>query len=801
MKKKLRSMLILVLTLAVLLSLAACGSKEEDKEEEEHPDVAYVAETITVKSDLLTDGLSPAGFTENGFYGTSYGKIGEREPEEGEIAEYEGQFDINGYKLFFVSYDGNVKQLSGYRTMEAESDPGDKLSFYSGTNFESLFLDQNGEIVTIESVYSGWFDGTEEEMYNGGPETWDKYRSASEYYLRRLDENGAEKSRVRLDFDVQDTWLDFSRTVYSEKGDLFVCGGDGIYSFAMDGSLRFVIKTETMGIWPNSLVKLKDGSIAVSAWQDMGGIALYPVNLEKKTLDKPLEIPENAYNPTNGDERFDFYYVNGMYLYGYNLETKEETKVLNWLDVDVNGDRISGFKVQPDGSIVGVLNQWKNDRVTTEIVKIHEVPYDSIPHKETLKLAVLYGGDMYDKVIDFNRHNDSVRIQLVDYSEFNDAENDDYDAGRTKLLTEIMSGTVPDILALNQLPYKQLAAKGILEDLYPYLDKDPELKRSDFFPNVLKAMEVNGGLYEITDSFNVTTLVGATQVVGEKPGWTYKDLQAALATMPEDCAAMDMYTTRDDLLQTLLSADMDHYVDWNTGKCSFDSQDFLELLAFVKQFPASIPDDMEWESPSVLIAAGRQMLTSAYIYSVDDMLWNDAQFGPGGCTYIGYPTNNGVGSVMDISSSFGISTSCKNKDAAWQFLRTYLTEEGQENVWSIPIRLDSYQKLLDEAMTPDYYTDENGHYLLDEDGKKIEIPRYGYTMEDGTEINIYALTQEQADKLWEAITTCTKVRDYNTSILEIVQEQAQAYFAGQKSAEEVAKLIQSKANIYVNEQR
>ena len=42
---------------------------------------------------------------------------------------------------------------------------------------------------------------------------------------------------------------------------------------------------------------------------------------------------------------------------------------------------------------------------------------------------------------------------------------------------------------------------------------------------------------------------------------------------------------------------------------------------------------------------------------------------------------------------------------------------------------------------------------------------------------------------------------FDGRILNIVKEQAQAYFAGQKSAEEVARLVQSKANIYVNEQR
>ena len=59
----------------------------------------------------------------------------------------------------------------------------------------------------------------------------------------------------------------------------------------------------------------------------------------------------------------------------------------------------------------------------------------------------------------------------------------------------------------------------------------------------------------------------------------------------------------------------------------------------------------------------------------------------------------------------------------------------------------------------------------------------------------------QADKLMELIESTEKVANYDSAIFDIVNEQAAAFFQGQKSAEEVAKLIQSKANIFVNEQR
>lgn len=800
MKKNFRSLLVMLLCLALMLSLAACGKQQEEtKPEETSQEMVYTADVLTLNPGDLKNGINPAVYTEDGFYGLSYGVIAKGEIPDGATEEYEGQYDIWGNRIFFVSYDGQVKELKGYQPMDPVPDPGDKLNFSSGSNLDSLLLDSNGNLIAVEYLYTNWFDGTEEELDSMDSWAyWDKYRSTAEYYLRRLDSEGAELSSSKLDFETENAWLDFSRSQFDADGNLLVISDYNLLAYAPDGSLSFQIESED---WINSILKQRDGSIAVLKWGDNGHMGLYPIDFEKKSFGEPVKLPDEAYNPMPGDENYDLYYVNGMYLYGYKLETEEKTKILNWLDVDVNGDNLGRVYVKADGSVIGVLNQWKNDTAISELITVHQVPADSVPKKETLTLAVMWGNELYDKVIDFNRHSDTVRIQVIDYSEYNDYENEDYDAGRTKLLTEVMSGSMPDMIALSQLPYAQMAAKGLLEDLYPYMDKDPDMKREDFFPNVLQALEVNGGLYEICPSFNVQTLMGATSVVGDKPGWNYEQFKAALATMPEGCEPMDQYTTRDSILQSLLFADLDHYVDWTTGKCNFDSKDFIEMLEFAATFPATIPDDMEWEETNTRIAEGRQMLTQAYLYSVDSMLWNDVQFGEAGATYIGYPTNNGVGSVMQMDSGYGMSASCKNKEAAWEFLRSFLTEDAQKNVYNIPINVKVYQEMLKEAMTPEYEKDENGNIMLDENGEKIQVSWGGYMTEDGEMHYIYAMTQEQADKLWEAITTCTKIQNYDINMYNIVIEQAQAFFDGQKTAEEVARLIQSKANIYVNEQR
>ena len=197
------------------------------------------------------------------------------------------------------------------------------------------------------------------------------------------------------------------------------------------------------------------------------------------------------------------------------------------------------------------------------------------------------------------------------------------------------------------------------------------------------------------------------------------------------------------------------------------------------------------------------MLRATSVSYMEGILYEDAYFG-GDSTYIGYPTWSGVGSMLQLGSDSGIyamSSSCKDKEAAWQFLRGFLLEDYQQNVWGLPVNRSVFNDKLEKVMTPEYRKDTDGNFVLDKEGKKIEIVKTSIGRADGSIVNIFAMSQEQADRLLELIEVTTQVAEDDSSIVDIVTEQAQAFFAGQKSAEEVARLIQSKAKLYVNEQR
>ena len=706
--------------------------------------------------------------------------------------------------LYHMDRDGKITKLENYKTVDAPVNDKDYREFYAGSDMSGICFTPDG-FVTLELAYSSWNDG-DGNYTQYSEEYFQHQRFQQEYYIRSFDREGNERTTAKIDVP-EDGWLDAYSMQLDDKGNVIVSAGQGLRAIGLDGQDAYEVSVNG---YINGVIRLPDGRIAVSTSGEENLVSILDTDTGK--LVDGVKMNVETYNTITGNKDYDFYYTSGAYFYGCRLGDEEPTKLFNWIGCDVNGSRVTVLDVSDEGVVTGVLTDYntKTRQYSTELVSIRQVPSDTVPHKQPIKLAVMYlDFGVQDMIIDFNRRNDQYRIEVADYSEYGTDANGN-SIGETKLNTEILSGNVPDILCLNGLNYRQLANKGILEDLYPYIDADTELQRSDFFPNVLQAMEVDGKLCSTVSSFFISSALGAASVVGDEPGWTYDEFNAALASMPEGCTAFDQYVTRDSILSTCLALDMTDYVDWGTGTVRFDSPDFIRLLHFANSFPSEFDwENYDWareESVEDRLAQGKQMLVQTSAYSIDDIFYNNyTQFMGGKVTYIGYPTAHGTGNMISFSgdSGYAMSSKCPYKDAAWQFLRTFFTKDYQsENVYSLPSRLDVFDEKAEEASTVQYQKNSEGQYLLDDNGEKIPVVRTTIWNKDTQQTEeVYALTEDQVQQIRELILTTTKVADYNQEILDIVKEQAAPFFAGQKTAEEVAKLVQSKANIYVNEQR
>lgn len=820
--------LALLLAALMIFALAACGrtAEKDDTEKKSDPKATPAPEFVyAAKTEPLTNVpeevryLYPTLVTDDAFYCFVSVKTGERELREGETLEWEGQLDVYENVLYRLGLDGSLTKMENYKPMAVEPVEGHDVS--TGTN--SLVVRPDGSFLSLENVYEGWSDAGEGvELYSD--EYWMNYSSTQRYYLRVMDRTGAEQSCAELDLDALKANGGTSGYVYGRSS----MSGEEVYLYNMaaagddkaiiagDNGLHvFDVNTgaylgSVSGVdWSNGLLTLRDGRVAVNYYGD-DGQCLAIVDADKRELGESFRISGELYNAFAGGGDYDIYYSNGVNFFGYDLEKGEATKLFNWINCDVDNDNLNGFTVSKDGVVVAINSEWDDNYENCELslLRMEKVPASSLPQKKILTLATQYlNYDLRKDIIRFNRAHDSLRIELRDYSEYNTP--DDYEAGLTKLRTEILAGNCPDIIDLSGLPAKQMAAKGLLADLYPLIDADPEMSREDFFPSVLRAMENGGKLYATCSSFEIFTAIGASRIVGTEPGWTYAELMDALREMPEGCSVFSQSETRADVLQMCLMLEMDRFVDWNTGEVSFNSQDFIDLLNFARSFPAEFDwDHYEWSEEDrdfVRLREGRQLLLEGGVYNFDSLSQYENTFGGiDAFTFIGFPTSEGVGSMIMSNAGFAISEKCADKEAAWEFVRRLMTEEYQSsNVWEIPSNIHSYENKKLEAMTPTYVKDDEGHVMLDpETGEKLMESKGGYWDEESDEhVPIYYYTQEEIDKLEALINSTTRVYAIDQAISDIVNEQAEAFFSGQRTAEDVANLIQSKARIYVNEQR
>ena len=790
MKRKLSLLCLTALMLSLLTGCA--GGKAAAPAETAVPEAVYVPQFQDLR---FPEGVEPSlwTLTEDGLYAAAREKLADGEVPEGKSLEYEGQYDIMGWRLYRVEDDGSASLLD-YEPLPAPTDSGDRPGFRAEAELVCLLPGPDGGPLVIEDHSLRWYTGAE-EIPERDPDYWDHMAYEPHYTFRLLDRDGREQRGGELEVEGD---LYLYEAAADPAGNFYVPTEGALCVFAPDGTA--LARIDTADGWIYSLACLRDGRVAALMWQN--GMRLFAVDVERGALDELLALqsyPEELYG---GSGDYDLFRSEGTRLFGLRLEDGSEEEVLDFLDCDLSPHELSAFRPAADGSLRGVC---RPDGEAAQRVTIQKQLRDTASGRTELTLGTLSAGAVSDAVLRFNRSQDRVRIRVRDYSDY--VMGEDYEAGITKLVTEILAGDMPDLLALESLPYAQLAAKGLLEDLYPWLDADEGLSREDFFENVLRSMEAGGKLCQVSPGFAIITLMGASERVGETPGWTYDDYEAALAAMPEGGTPLGPGVNRDMILEVCTYLNLDRFLDWESGTCRFEDPAFLRMLDFCASFPADGAPD-EDSSDETRLAEGRQLLVFASIYSMDDVVYNDQLF-PGSATYIGLPVDEGAGNLLMPSAGYAMSAACADKEGAWQFLRTFLTEEYQVKYGGydvgLPLNRSAFEAALDKAMEIEYEKDAEGHYLLDANGERIPASKGGMSVstdgESMMDFTLWAMTPAQAEKLRSVVESADRAVDMNTTVAGIVRTEAAAFFAGQKSAEEVARLVQSKVSLYVSEQR
>lgn len=535
------------------------------------------------------------------------------------------------------------------------------------------------------------------------------------------------------------------------------------------------------------------------------------------------------FNGTVSDSNNSTYMVGANGIKKVDLLANSSEIYMDWNYTNVNQNYLkdADFSIVSDDKLVFVGNIDRRDLLDNDPFKYQPVVWTFVREKENpnvgkSKIQIgTYGevsDSLMDYIVDYNSKAENKAVAyLHDYSAeiVQDSKKDQAITEMTdKLYLEILDGKGPDIL-LNFASFSKFASDKALVDLNTFIDGANGLKRDQYFDNIFRSFEIDGKLYQMPISFDITGLLADQKVVGSRTGWNYSDFRAVVEELPQETSVFG-YTLYDDLLLNLLTQGSSSFIDYHTKEVHLNGDDFKQVLNMTKEYGVqTIPEstslvslDCPYEEDELadLIACpdGRQYDD---IYSIDGQnlelmkngalasqkvsIWNLNRFVQlksyfdGNGIIIGMPSPNGSTVSCSPRISLAISAASKYKEEAWDFIAHFLDEETQYNIArttnSIPLQRQALSRMNVDVIAQNKEDQEDTAYMW-------ELPFTLVPILDGDEKEFVSLI--------ESIQTTSIV---DRDVMSIIQEEAAAFFADQKDLDTVCKNIQDRATKVVQE--
>lgn len=378
-------------------------------------------------------------------------------------------------------------------------------------------------------------------------------------------------------------------------------------------------------------------------------------------------------------------------------------------------------------------------------------------------------------VVEFNKTNPDYYVEVWN----KDAEYEQTDWEREQIA--LTTGGGPDIVSQSgSLTFVDYVETGGFEDLMPYAERD--FAQGELLDCCLYAFFRDGKVYALQPSFMVATVLGAKDVFGERTGWCFADAKQLMEENPQIPLFKNSGGTgKGGIYQSyLLQGGKDVYTDYETLK---------EVLGFDRKYDGCLQEDEEERiGENVLVIDAN--LTDPLDY-VDWETSTGKELVPIGHFSRTGEGNENVGIALSIISSSG------QKEGAWEFIKYLLSYDFQKayNEYGISPRRDLFEEKLEYYSKPRTYT-------VCVEGQEVDVTAKHMLKRSSRNgvVEVECATPEQIEKFRDMVEhskTRWELHDYNAVC--IIREEADAFFEGQRSLDEVMDSIQNRMELYYAE--
>lgn len=538
--------------------------------------------------------------------------------------------------------------------------------------------------------------------------------------------------------------------------------------------------------------RLQDGNIIFVSAKYKGDqeiLSLYEVEKEAGTTKELLVLPEGRYGSKllfSGTGIYDYYIKGENEILGGIREQSNLTPAIRFQDADIVPSEIQFVCAFAEDKLFAV-----KESETVDLIYIAKGQKKGEEEKEVLYLASLDSDSVMEKeVADFNKHNKNYRIELKNYG--------DYEEPVQSFLVDLATGAEIDMVEFPSEETDKLMAKEIFADLYPFIDSDITLQREDFYDNMLKAFEYEGKLYQSVSFVHLYGWVTRKSHLSEFGRWDFDSFQSYIEHNPGDNIFTD--TSVEEILKQMIMISSNELLDWDQKTCHFETGTFEDILKFAKQYGSNSSQiSLEDKVPALI---DNRLLFVETPLAIEDLYMYSEALGED-MAVVASPFTEHLGvNLYSTMPQLGMIAKSSRPDGAWQFVRRFFTRQYQDisdddnflqsGFTGFPVRKDCMENLIQRFTATENYEKDGKWY------KALKPNDYSISW-DGYDIEVGPLGKSEEELLRELLSNASWRQGIDPTIQDIIMEESEAYFDGEKDAEAVAKIIQNRVSIYMNE--
>lgn len=555
-------------------------------------------------------------------------------------------------------------------------------------------------------------------------------------------------------------------------------GSDGVevYNYDMDGKIRDICQFE-------------DGQVVLLIEnQEKDKMKLVELNTATGTYDesKSIYVDYDTFQYICAGKK-GVQILNEKGIYEYDLKDASKTELMSF----------RGTFYELNQSADGVAEP--SDFRFLDVDRVDVMRYSTVEKLSRVNVAeartVLFVRAFmaYDTIknamVEFNKENEVYYVALEECEEGIDVEDfkqqTNVQLGTGKGADIIFGSAIEDVEALME--------KGGLEDLRPWMEAS-EIKEDDFFPITFSCWRDAERIYGTLMYVQPKEAWVRKELIGEEKIIDINFLIESLLQYQEPAVLVETWDAKATVEFLLCgSENIWGMIDWENSTCDFSGEFFAKILQVAKQYK----DDGKNLKDALV---GPRKNAGVYRFVSEEELAAE------GKVAVGYIFDDGGHVTVNETEVMGINSNSPYKEGAWEFLSYLLSAEGQKLLtWkdsNYPLRRQSYDDLIQreiEVGSIESVPKEDGHSITYFKGSG-DVTLY---KEQGVEayraINDLKIETAEAikDTLEEARALPTKTRP----ILDIIYEEAAAYFTDTKTLEEIIPIIENRVQLYLNEKK